>query len=75
MGQQLGFEAGGGFGAALLREGCVVRRDLATEQEYRGVEVASLVVDAVKGGVELLGQQQVGGVLWIWVMTSNRLSR
>lgn len=61
VGQQLGFEVGGGFDAALLGEVGVVGRDLAAEQKHGIVEVAALVADAVEDGVELLGQQQVGG--------------
>lgn len=60
VGEQLGFEVGGGGDAALLGEVGVVGGDLAAEQEYGVVEVAALVAGAVEDGVELLGQQQVG---------------
>jgi hypothetical protein len=65
--QQLRFEVGRGFDAALLGEVGVVGRDLVTEQEHGIIKVVALVADAVEDGVELLGQEQVGGVVWIWV--------
>lgn len=61
--QQLRFEVGRGFDAALLGEVGVAGRDLVTEQEHSIIKVAALVTDAVEDGVELLGQEQVWGVV------------
>jgi hypothetical protein len=46
-----------------LGEVGVAGRDLVTEQEHSIIKVAALVTDAVEDGVELLGQEQVWGVV------------